>query len=86
MLFKGVGHLPRAYVSIKSGYMLSAEELVQYTNARVAFTEKLLGGVVFVDNLHKDPGGRLFINLDKHDVNAQAVDQDFLSSQPKVDF
>ena len=64
----------------------NAEELVKYTNARVAFTGKLLGGVVFVDNLHKDPGRRFFINLEEHDVNAQAVDQDFLSSQPKVDF
>ena len=82
MLSESVGH----YVPIKSGYILNAEELVKYTNARVAFTGKLLGGVVFVDNLHKDPGRRFFINSEEHDVDAQAVDQDFLSSQPKVDF
>lgn len=81
---EGVGQIPRAYVTIKTGYMVNADEVVQYTNARVAITDKLLGGVVFVDNLHKDPGGRVFMNLDKFDSNAQAVDEQFLKDQPRV--
>ena len=36
-------------------------------------TDRLLGGVVFVENLYKDPGGRLFMNLDKYDTTAQGM-------------
>ena len=55
-----------------------------YVNARVIVTDRLLGGLVFVDNLHRDPSGRLFVNLEKFDVNAQGIDQVFLQGQPKV--
>ena len=81
---EGVGQVPRAYISLKSGYVISAEDLIQYVNARVIVTDRLLGGLVFVDNLHRDPSGRLFINLEKYDVNAQGIDQGFLQGQPKV--
>ena len=36
-------------------------------------TDRLLGGVVFVENLYKDPGGRLFMSLDKYDTTAQGM-------------
>ena len=68
---EGVGQLPRAYVIVKTGYMVSAEELIQFANAKVYLTDRLLGGVVFVDNLYKDPKGRLFMNLEKYDSAAQ---------------
>ena len=35
---EGVGQIPRAYVTVKSGYMVSADDLVQYANSRVALT------------------------------------------------
>ena len=70
---EGVGQLPRAYVIVKSGYMVSADDLVQYANARVDLTNRLLGGVVFVDNLYKDPMGRLFMSLEKYDTTAQGI-------------
>ena len=35
---KGVGQIPRAYVTVKSGYMVSADDLVQYANSRVPLT------------------------------------------------
>ena len=82
---EGVGQLPRAYVIVKSGYMLSAEDLIQYTNSRVSSNERLLGGVVFVESLHKDTKGRLYKCLDKYDSSAQGLDEQFLSSQPKVE-
>lgn len=81
---EGVGQIPRAYVTVKSGYMVSADDLVQYANSRVALTDRLLGGVVFVENLYKDPGGRLFMSLDKYDTTAQGIDDCFLNNQPKV--
>ena len=81
---EGVGQVPRAYISLKSGYAISAEDLIQYVNARVLVTDRLLGGLVFVDNLHRDPSGKLFVNLEKFDVNAQGIDQAFLQGQPKV--
>ena len=44
--FYCLGHLPRAYVVLKFGYMVSAEDLVQHVNSRVSqFTERLVGGV-----------------------------------------
>ena len=53
--------------------MVSADDLVQYANARVDLTNRLLGGVVFVDNLYKDPMGRLFMSLEKYDTTAQGT-------------
>ena len=35
---EGVGQIPRAYVTVKSGYMVSADDIVQYANSRVALT------------------------------------------------
>ena len=35
---EGVGQIPRAYVTVKPGYMVSADDLVQYANSRVALT------------------------------------------------
>jgi len=81
---EGVGQVPRAYISLKSGYAISAEDLIQYVNARVIVTDRLLGGLVFVDNLHRDPSGRLFVNLEKYDSDAQGIDEAFLKGQPKV--
>ena len=81
---EGVGQVPRAYICLKAGYAISAEDLIQYVNARVIVTDRLLGGLAFVDNLHRDPSGRLFVNLEKFDVNAQGIDQVFLQGQPKV--
>ena len=38
-----------------------------------------------MDNLHKDPSGKLFMSLEKFDESAQGMDEQFLSSQPRVD-
>ena len=41
----GVGNLPRAYVVLKSGYMASADELLQFVHARVVATDRLRGKI-----------------------------------------
>ena len=80
----GVGHLPRAYVVLKYGYTASADELLQFVQARVLDTERLRGGVVFIDKLPKDPTGKLFVSLSKYDSSVEGVDEDFLGKQQKV--
>ncbi len=80
----GIGHLPRAYVVLKNGYEATSEDLTNFVSARVADTDRLRGGVVFLDKLAKDPNGKLIINLDKFDKHAQMVDKEFIKNQPKV--
>ncbi len=45
---------------------------------------RLRGGIVFVDKLPRDPGGKLILNMDKFDKQAEMVDRNFIRSQPKV--
>jgi hypothetical protein len=51
---------------------------------RVLDTEKLRGGVVFIDKLPKDPTGKLFISLSKFDSNVEGMDEDFCTRQQRV--
>ena len=80
----GVGQIPRAYVVLKSGYQATGEEIVQFSQARLAEPDWIRGGIVFVEKLAKDSNGQLMINLEKLDKFAQEVDNEFLKSQPKV--
>ena len=80
----GVGALPRAYIVLKNGYEATAEEIELFVAARVADTDRLRGGMVFVDKLAKDPNGKLIVNLDKWDRMAEMVDKEFIKHQPKV--
>ena len=83
---QGIGTLPRAYIILKSGYIASAEELVHHVNSKVDITERLLGGVAFVESgrLAKDVSGKLFHKLDKYDSTATGMDEQILQ-QPRVD-
>ena len=81
----GIGALPRAYVVMKAGYSASAEELLQFVDSRILNeTDKLRGGIVFIDKLAKDPSGKLFISLDKYNKDAEGMDYEFIRGQPKV--
>ena len=80
----GIGNLPRAYVVLKHGYMISADELIQHVNSRVPVIERILGGIVFVDKFARDPNGKLFHSLEKWDSKAQGID-DQIFHQPRVD-
>jgi len=80
----GIGNLPRAYVVLKHGYMISADELIQHVNSRVPVIERILGGLVFVDKFARDSNGKLFHSLEKWDSKAQGID-DQIFHQPRVD-
>ena len=80
----GIGHLPRAYIVTKSGYEATADEILSFVHARVTDTDKLRGGVVFVDKLKRDSSGNLLINLEKFDKDAKGMDEQFIKEQPKV--
>ena len=64
--------------------MTSADDLIQHVNSKVSVTDKLLGGIAFVDRLAKDTNGKLFNSLEKYDANAEGLDDNILR-QPRVD-
>ena len=83
-LVEGIGDLPRAYIVQKPGYDATSEEILSYADYRTPETEKLRGGIVFVENLAKDPRGKLYINLDRFNNDAEGIDYGFIKKQPKV--
>lgn len=46
---------PRAYITLKEGCQLSAEEVAQFMEPRVSRHKRLTGGVVCVDAIPKNP-------------------------------
>ena len=81
---EGIGHLPRAYVVLRYGYTASADDLLQFVHSRVLDTERLRGGVVFIEKLPKDPSGKLFVSLSKYDSSVEGMDEEFCRRQQKV--
>lgn len=55
-----------------------------FTSTRLADTDRLRGGIVFVEKLAKDHTGRLIVNLDKFDKDAEEIDEVFIREQPKI--
>ena len=80
----GVGNLPRAYVVLRYGYTASADDLLQFVHSRVLDTERVRGGVVFIEKLPKDPSGKLFVSLSKYDSGVEGMDEEFCRRQQKV--
>jgi 4-coumarate--CoA ligase len=54
---------PRAYVVLKAGQQVSATDIVQFMDQRVARIKRLTGGVVFVDAIPKNPSGKILRKL-----------------------
>ncbi|XP_047004556.1 luciferin 4-monooxygenase-like [Schistocerca americana] len=52
--------LPRAYVVVKPGVDVSAEELVSFVSKEVSDHKKLRGGVIFLDKLPRTATGKTF--------------------------
>lgn len=50
--------LPRAYVVLKAGAQVSAEELASFVNSEVSDHKKLRGGVIFLDKLPRTATGK----------------------------
>lgn len=53
------GEAPKAFVVIKEGSKIKANEIQQYVASRVASYKKLSGGVVFVDSVPRTNSGKL---------------------------
>ncbi|EDV47064.1 probable 4-coumarate--CoA ligase 1 [Drosophila erecta] len=53
------GEAPRAIVVLRPGEKASAEEISAYVAERVAHYKKLEGGVIFVDEVPKNPTGKI---------------------------
>ncbi|CAG2181793.1 unnamed protein product, partial [Oppiella nova] len=52
-------HRPRAYVVLQSGHTVSADDLQIFVSDTLAYTKRLTGGVVFVDNIHRTSIGKV---------------------------
>eukprot|EP00026_Physarum_polycephalum_P001271 Phypoly_transcript_01272.p1 GENE.Phypoly_transcript_01272~~Phypoly_transcript_01272.p1 ORF type:complete len:964 (-),score=156.58 Phypoly_transcript_01272:440-3331(-) len=53
------GELPTAVVVLKPEVKVSEEELVEWVNTKVADHKKLRGGVIFIDQLPRNPQGKI---------------------------
>ncbi|KAH9519673.1 4-coumarate--CoA ligase 1 [Bulinus truncatus] len=53
------GELPRAFVVKKPGSKVTEEVLIKYVEERVAHTKRLRGGVLFIDEVCKNPSGKI---------------------------
>ncbi|CAG2172185.1 unnamed protein product [Oppiella nova] len=65
-------HRPRAYVKVKEGHTVSAEELKKFVSDTLAYTKRLTGGVVFVDHINRTSIGKVdrkyYRNLVKDEI------------------
>jgi len=64
-----IGMVPRAYISLKSGFLITGEELLSWINARLEWKHRLIGGIVIVNRIPRDPQGVLLVNLEKFDAD-----------------
>jgi len=64
-----IGMVPRAYISLKSGFSITGEELLSWINARLEWKHRLTGGIVVVNRIPRDPQGGLLVNLEKFDAD-----------------
>jgi 4-coumarate--CoA ligase len=54
---------PRAYVVLKQGMTTTADEITGFINARVSCMKRVSGGVVFLDEIPKNPSGKILRNV-----------------------
>ncbi|PGH10011.1 4-coumarate-CoA ligase [Blastomyces parvus] len=50
---------PRAYVTLKPGQSATAEDITGFIRQRVSPTKRITGGVVFTNNIPKNPSGKI---------------------------
>ncbi|EFR01406.1 4-coumarate-CoA ligase 1 [Nannizzia gypsea CBS 118893] len=66
---------PRAYITLKFGTNATAEEIIDYMKQNVAPTKRLTGGVVFVQEIPKNPSGKILRKV-LRDRAAQEVQEE----------
>ncbi|KAJ5224831.1 uncharacterized protein N7469_008334 [Penicillium citrinum] len=50
---------PRAYIVLKPGHTLTADEVVHFMDGKVAAVKRITGGVVFLEAIPKNPSGKI---------------------------
>ena len=70
---EGIGSVPRAYVTLKSGFSVPGEELANWCNSRLEWRHRVRGGFVILERIPRDSHGNIMINLEKFDKNVVAM-------------
>jgi len=66
------GELPTAFVVLKPNQVISATELVDWTNVKMSYYKHLRGGVFFVDQIPKSPSGKILRRVLRERLAIQA--------------
>lgn len=56
------GELPRAFVVLKEGKEISEKEIYDEIALKVVKYKRLDGGVIFIDSIPRNPGGKIMRN------------------------
>ncbi|BFZ12021.1 hypothetical protein BsWGS_15060 [Bradybaena similaris] len=56
---EAAGELPKAFIVKKPGSNVSEAEIIQFIEGRVTHTKRLRGGVQFIDEVPKNPSGKI---------------------------
>jgi len=64
---KDIGKPPRAYVVLKEGFQISAEEFINWSNSRLSWHHRLYGVVMLTDRLARTADGVVLANLERLD-------------------
>lgn len=56
------GEVPRAFVVVKPNSTLTEEDITKYVNPKVTHYKKLAGGVKFIDQIPRNPNGKILRN------------------------
>ncbi|XP_054153076.1 uncharacterized protein LOC128951822 [Oppia nitens] len=67
-------HWPRAYVVIKNGHLVTADDIQKFVSDTMAYTKQLKAGVVFVDSIHRTSIGKVDRNYYRNLIKNEIID------------
>jgi len=70
--------LPRAYVVLKEGAAIKAQDIHKFMETKVSRHKRLMGGIIFTDAIPKNPSGKILRKLLRDQAKAEVGD-----SEPK---
>ncbi|KAJ5975723.1 hypothetical protein N7481_009430 [Penicillium waksmanii] len=62
---------PRAYVVLAPGQSLTAEQVVQFLDGKVAAVKRITGGVIFLEAIPKNPSGKILRKVLREQAQAE---------------
>lgn len=68
--------LPRAYVVLQNGHSATPQDIADWLAQRVARYKRLAGGVVCVDDIPKNPSGKILRKLLRERAKEEVGDRD----------